>query len=108
MRSPLQSENTTLQIPILIPIYWILKEIHKEVSLTHTGIKQEPYIFSALQDTHEKQLQQDTLQLQTDMQILMESMNTPKHQYTVPLDTNSVALQQQLSKMKAEIRHLSR
>ena len=42
------------------------------------------------------------------MQILKESMNTPQDQYPPTLDTNPVALQQPLSKIKAEIRHLSR
>ena len=40
------------------------------------------------------------------MQTLKELMNTPRNQYAAPLGTNHVALQQQLSKMKAEIRHL--
>ena len=40
------------------------------------------------------------------MQVLKESMNTPQHQYSAPLDTNPVALSQQLSKMKAEISDL--
>lgn len=47
-----------------------------------------------------------TSQLQTDMQVLKESMTTPQHQYPAPLDTNPVALSQQLSKMKAEISDL--
>ena len=33
-------------------------------------------------------------------------MNTPYHQYAAPLDTNPVTLQQQLHKMKEDIRHL--
>ena len=40
------------------------------------------------------------------MQTLKESMNTPRNQYTAPLDSNPEPLQQQLSKMKAEIRQL--
>ena len=83
----------------------ILQEIRKEISLKHTGIKQEPYS-SPVQDIHANQLQQNISQLQTDMQILKESMTTLQHQYAASLDTNNVALQQQLSKMKAEIRHL--
>ena len=59
-----------------------------------------------IQDTLANQLHQDISQLQTDVQILKESMTTPQHQHATPLDTNPVALQQQLSKMKAEIRHL--
>ena len=82
----------------------LLQEIRKEVSLKHTGIKQEPYS-APVQDTHANQLQQEISQLQIDMEILKESMNKPQHQYAAPLDTNSAALQQQLSKMKAEIRH---
>ena len=83
----------------------ILQEIRKEISLKHTGIKQEP-CSSPVQDIHANQLQQEIAQLQTDMQILKESMTTPQHQYAAPLDTNHVPLQQQLFKMKAEIRHL--
>ena len=83
----------------------LLQEIRKEVSLKHTGIKQEPYSTS-IQDTHANQLQQGISQLQMDIQVLKGSMPTPQHQYAAPLDTNPVALQQQLSKMKAEIRHL--
>ena len=33
-------------------------------------------------------------------------MNTPHHQYAAPLYTNPITLQQQLSKMKEDIRHL--
>ena len=33
-------------------------------------------------------------------------MNTPHHQYDALLNTNSVTLQKQLSKMKENIRHL--
>ena len=58
----------------------LLQEICKEVSLKQTGIKQEPYSASVL-DTHTNQLQQDISQLQTDMQIPKESVNTPQHQY---------------------------
>ena len=41
-----------------------------------------------------------------DIQILKESTNTPHPQYAAPLDTNTVALQIQLSKMKKDIKHL--
>ena len=40
-----------------------------------------------------------------DIQNLKESKNTPHPQYAAPLDTNLVALQQQLSKMKEDIKH---
>ena len=56
----------------------LLQEIRKEVSLKHTGIKQEPYSAPA-QDTHANQLQQDISQLQTDMQVLKESMTLAQH-----------------------------
>ena len=83
----------------------LLQEIRKEVNLKHTGIKQEPY--SALvQDTHTNHLQQNISQLQTDIQSLKEAINTPHTQYVAPLDTNPVALQQQLSKRKEDINHL--
>ena len=84
---------------------YLLQEICHKVSLKHTGINQEPYS-APVQDTHANQLQQDISQLLADMQILKKSMNTPQHQHAAPLDTNLVALQQQLSKMKAKIRHL--
>ena len=58
----------------------LLQEICKEVSLKQTGIKQEPYSAPVL-DTNTNQLQQDISQLQTDMQIPKESVNTPQHQY---------------------------
>ena len=82
MRSPLQSGKTILQIPILIhtQLMDLLQEICKEVSLKHTGIKQEPYS-APVPDTHTNQLQQDISQLQTDMQIPKESMNKLRHQY---------------------------
>ena len=83
----------------------LLQEICKEVSLKPTGIKQEPYS-APVQDTHTNHLQQDISQLQTDMQILKESVNTPHTQYAPPLDTNPVALQQQLCKMKEDIKQL--
>ena len=83
----------------------LLQEICKEVSLKHTGIKQEPYS-TPVHDTHVNQLQHDISQLQTEMQTLKESMNTPQNQYAATLDTNPVTLQQQLSRMKAEIRQL--
>ena len=83
----------------------LLQEIRKEVSLKHTGIKQEPYS-APVQDTHTNHLQQNFSQLQTDIQSLKEAINTPHTQYTAPLDTNPVALQQQLSKIKEDINHL--
>ena len=43
----------------------LLQEIRKEVSLKHTGIKQEPYS-APVQDVN--QLQHDITQLQTDIQ----------------------------------------
>ena len=54
----------------------LLQEIRKEVSLKHTGIKQEPYS-APVQDTHVNQLQHDITQLQTDKQSLKEAINTP-------------------------------
>ena len=77
----------------------LLHEIHKEVSLKHTGIKHELYS-APIQDTHTNHLQQDIFQLQTNMQTLKEWVNTLHTQYAAPLDTNPVALQQQLFKMK--------
>ena len=65
----------------------LIQEIHNEVTLKHPGIKQEPYSVP-VQDTHANHLQQDISQLQTDMQILKESMTTPQHQYSAPLNTN--------------------
>ena len=44
----------------------LLQEIRKEVSLKHTGIKQEPYS-APVQDTHTNHLQQNISQLQTDI-----------------------------------------
>ena len=82
-----------------------LQEIRKEVSLRHTGIKQEPYSAS-IHDTHINQLQHDISQLQTDIQSLKEAINTPHTQCAAPLHTIPVALQQQLSKMKEYIKHL--
>ena len=55
-----------------------LQEIRKEVSLKQTGIKQKTYSAPA-QDTHANQLQQDISQLQTDMQVLKESMTLAQH-----------------------------
>ena len=52
------------------------------------------------------QLPHDITQLQTDIQSLKAAINTPHTQYTAPLDTSPVALQQQLSKMKEDIKHL--
>ena len=83
----------------------LLQEIRKEVSLEHTGIKQEPYS-APVQDNLANHLQQDISQLQIDIQILKESINTPHPQHLAPFDTNPVALQQQLSKMKEDIKHL--
>ena len=83
----------------------LLQEIRKEVSLKHTGIKQEPYS-APVQDTHVNQLQHDITQLQTDKQSLKEAINTPYTQYAAPLDTSPVSLQQQLSKMKEHIKKL--
>ena len=40
------------------------------------------------------------------MQSLKGAINTPHTQYAAPLDTNPVTLQQQLSKMKEDIKHL--
>ena len=83
----------------------LLQEIRKEVSLKHTGIKQELYA-TLVHDTHVNQLQHDITQLQTDIQSLKEVINTSHTQYAAPLDTSPVALQQQLSKMKEDIKHL--
>ena len=83
----------------------LLQEIGKEISLKHTGIKQEPYSAPA-HDTHTNHLQQNTSQLQRDIQSLKRAINPPHTQYAAPLDTNPAAFQQQLSKMKAEIRLL--
>ena len=67
----------------------LLQETCKEISLKHTEIKQEPYS-APVQDTHAKQLQQDISPLQSDKQILKESITTPIHQYAAPLDTNHI------------------
>ena len=83
----------------------LLQEIRTEVSLKHTGIKQEPYS-APVQDTHANQLQHDITQLQTDKQSLKEAINAPHTQYAAPLDTSPVVLQQQLSKMKEDIKNL--
>ena len=83
----------------------LLQEIRKEVILKHTGIKQEPYS-APVRDTHVNQLQHNITQLQTDIQSLKEAINTPYSQYAAPLDTSPVAIQQQLSKMKEDIKHL--
>ena len=83
----------------------LLQEIRKEVSLQHTGIKQESHS-APVQDTHTNHLQQNISQLRTDIQSFKEAINTPHTQYAAPLDTNPVALQQQLSKMKEDIKHL--
>ena len=71
----------------------LLQEIRKEVSLKHTGIKQEPYS-TPVHNTYVNQLQHDITQLQTDIQSLKEAITTPHIQYAAPLDTSPVALQQ--------------
>ena len=83
----------------------LLQEIRNEVSLKHTVIKQEPYS-APIHDAHVNQLQHDITQLQTDIQSLKEAINIPHTQYAAPLDTIPAALQQQLSKMKEDIKHL--
>ena len=83
----------------------LLQEIRKEVILKHTGIKQEPYS-APVRDTHVNQLQHNITQLQTDIQSLKEAINTPHTQYAASLNTSPVALQQQLSKIKEDIKHL--
>ena len=83
----------------------LLQEIHKEVCLKHTGIKQEPYS-APVHNTHTNHLQQNISDLETDIQNLKDAKNTPHTQYAAPLDTNSVVLKQQLSKMKENIKHL--
>ena len=77
----------------------LLQEIHKEVSLKHTGTKQEPYS-APVHNTHTNYFQQNISLLQTDIQSLKDAINTPHTQYAAPLDTNPVTLQQQLSKTK--------
>ena len=69
----------------------LLQEIRKEVSLKHTGIKQEPYL-RPVQDTHANHIQQEISQIKADIQILKESMNIPHHQYAAPLNTNLITL----------------
>ena len=81
------------------------QEIRKEVSFKHTEIKQQPYVAS-VHNAHINQLQHNITQLQTDMKSLKEAINTPHTQYAAPLDTSPVALQQQLSKMKEDIKDL--
>ena len=83
----------------------LLQEIRKEVSLKHTGIKEEPYS-APVNNTLTNYLQQNISQLQTDIQSLKDAKNTPHTQYAAPLDTNLVTLQHQLSKMKEDIKHL--
>ena len=83
----------------------LLQEVRKEVSLKHTGIKQELYS-APVQNTHTNHLYHIIFQLQTDMQSLKEAINTPHTQYAAPLDTNPVVLRQKLSKMKEDIKHL--
>ena len=83
----------------------LLQEIRREVRFKHTGIKQEPYS-APVHNNHANHLQQNISDLQTDMQSLKNTIKTPHTQYAAPLDTNPVALQQQLSKMKEDIKHL--
>ena len=83
----------------------VLQQIREEVSLKHTGIKQELYSAPAY-NTHTNHLQQNISYLQTNIQSLKDGINTPHTQYAAPLDTSPVALQQQLSKMKKDIKHL--
>ena len=83
----------------------LLHEICKEFGLKHTGIKQNPYSAPVL-DTYANHFEQDISQLQTDIQILKEFINTLHSQYAAPFETNPVAFQQQLSKMKEDIKHL--
>ena len=83
----------------------LLQEIRKEVSLKHTGIKQEPYS-PLVHNNHTNHFQQNISQLQTDIQSLKDTINTPHTQYAALLDTNPVTLQQQLSKMKEDVKHL--
>ena len=51
-----------------------IREIRKEVSPKHTGIKQQPYS-APVQDTLVNQLQQNISQLQTDIQSLKEAIS---------------------------------
>ena len=51
-------------------------------------------------------MQQNISQVQTDIQFLKDAMTALHNQYAAPLDTNPVALQQNLSKMKAEIKQV--
>ena len=83
----------------------LLQEIRKELSLKHTGIKEEPYSVP-IQDTHANHIHQKISQIKMDKQFFKKSMNTPHHQYAAPLHTNPVTFQQQLSKMKKDIKHL--
>lgn len=69
----------------------VLQDIRKDVSLKHTGIKQEPYS-APVQDTHKAQLQQSISKLQTDMQFLKESITTTQNQNVTPLCTSLVGL----------------
>ena len=83
----------------------LLQEICKEVTLKHTEIKQKPSS-APVHSTHTNHFQQNIFKLQTDIHFLKDAISPPHTQYAAPLYTNPVALQQQLSKMKAEIRHL--
>ena len=53
-----------------------LQGIRKEVSLKHTGIKQEPYS-APVHDTHPNHLEQNISQLQTDIQSLKDAITHP-------------------------------
>ena len=79
----------------------LLQDILKEVSLKQTGIKQEPYS-APVHNNHTNHLQQNISNLQTDMQSLKNAISTPHTQSAAPL----ITLQQQLSKMKEDIKHL--
>ena len=54
----------------------LLQEIHKEVCLKHTGIKQGPYS-APVHNTHTNHPQQNISNLQTDIQSLKDAVNTP-------------------------------
>ena len=65
----------------------LLQEIRKEVSLKHTGIKQEPF-------QHLSRIPMPSIfnkkspKLKRICEILKESMNTSHHQHAAPLHTN--------------------
>ena len=83
----------------------LLQEIRKEVSLKHTGIKQEPFQYLP-RIPMPSIFNKKSPNLKRICEILKESMNTSHHQHAAPLHTNPVTLQQQLSKMKEDTRHL--